>query len=138
MRKPLSHSSRGYSLIEVLLASAILMIGVGAASTMTVVLNKQEEINLQVSRGTARLEAAARMFQMGLSPAQISALLPADPDGGAISFTTVGTVNIPGVGDMESTVCSLSLAIEGDGAFTGATAATREESVTLYRTPLVP
>lgn len=138
MKRCLHFSPRGYSLIEVLVASAILMIGVAAATSMTVVLNKQEEVNLQITRGTARLETAARLFQMGLSPSQVVALLPADADGGSVTFGAVTSVSVSGVGAMETATCTLSVPIEGDGLFAGSTVDARQHTVTLYRLPAVP
>lgn len=138
MKRSSSIARRGYSLIEVLIASAILMIGVSAATGMSVILTKQEEVNLQVSRGTARLETAARLFQMGLTPVQVVALLPADDGAGSLTFGTVSSVNVSGVGIMESVTCSLSIPIEGDGLFSGSTVDSRQHSVTLYRLPAIP
>jgi len=74
-----NRARRGYTLIEALMASAILMIGVGAAASMSLTMVTQEEINERTVRSMNHLENAASLYRMGVDPADIVALLPADP-----------------------------------------------------------
>ncbi len=76
---PSRSSRRGYSLVDTLIAAAILGIGVSAAATLTLGMNTQDEISWRVSRGTALLENAATLYGLGLAPATVIDLLPTDP-----------------------------------------------------------
>jgi len=71
-----SFQPRGYSLIEVLIAGAILVIGVSAAAIMANALFVQEESNGYALRAFNAQEQAARLWQLGLSPATITNILP--------------------------------------------------------------
>lgn len=70
---------KGYTLIEVLAASTILSIAVGAAASLSLTMNTQEEINHRVTRALSIQENATIMFQLGLDQAQINNLIPQDP-----------------------------------------------------------
>ncbi len=69
----------GYTLIETMIAVSILMVGVGAAAKLNLVMTKQEEANANVGRALNLLENTHRLYQLGLAPAEVIALLPEDP-----------------------------------------------------------
>jgi len=66
----------GYSLIEVLVAAAILVIGITGAALLANSLLLQEESNGFSLRAYNAQEQAARLWQLGLLPATITNILP--------------------------------------------------------------
>lgn len=82
----------GYSLVELTVATAVLAAGVAAAASLTLSSAHIEEMNHRKSRIVALNEAAARLWQLGLSPNQIAALLPGDPALSTINFNAGSTV----------------------------------------------
>jgi type II secretory pathway pseudopilin PulG len=81
-------SSAGYSLVELTLATGVLAAGVAAAASLTMTSTRIEEMNHRKARVLATTEAAARLWQLGLSPGQAAQLLPGDPAVASISFNT--------------------------------------------------
>jgi prepilin-type N-terminal cleavage/methylation domain-containing protein len=73
--KPLQ---RAYSLIEVLIAAAVVAIGVSAAAVLVGGLMAQEEANANLLRGINLQEQAVRLWQLGLEENQIFEILPED------------------------------------------------------------
>ena len=65
-----------YSLIEVLIAAAILVVGISAAAILANAILVQEESNGYSLRAFNAQEQAARLWQLGLSPATITNILP--------------------------------------------------------------
>jgi hypothetical protein len=63
----------------VLVAAAILMIAVTAAAALALATVTQEEINTRIARCINLHEQAARLYQLGLEPDTIRAILPVDP-----------------------------------------------------------
>lgn len=83
-------------MIEALVASGILVIGITAAASMSLQLLTQEEINERTVRAFNYLDNAARLYQLGLDPNVIDDLLPEEPV--VTSFTTSSrTVNVGGL-----------------------------------------
>jgi len=89
-----------YTLIEVLIASAILMIAVSAAAALALATVAQEETNARIARCENLHEQAVRLYQLGLEPGVISAILPTDPAKISLVFTTQ-PVSIPSLGTVE-------------------------------------
>ena len=56
----------GYSLVEVVVASSVLMIGVGAACALSLTMIGQEEGHVRIARGVNLVENATRLYQLGL------------------------------------------------------------------------
>ena len=75
-----TNGNRAYSLAEALVAAGILMIGISAASSLTLSMNTQEEISWKVARGLNMLENAAMMYQAGIVGDEPINLIPQDPD----------------------------------------------------------
>ncbi len=78
----------GYTLIEALVASVILMIGISGASSLTLTLITQDEMSQRTAVALNTQENAAELFRMGLSAADIAALLPDDPVTTTLTVTT--------------------------------------------------
>lgn len=65
-----------YTLIEVLVAATIVGVAVSAAVSMSATMNLQEELSWRVSVALNYQENACRLWQFGLSPAEITAVMP--------------------------------------------------------------
>jgi type II secretory pathway pseudopilin PulG len=68
--------NRAYSLIEVLAAGAIVAIGAGAAASLSASVGLQEDLARRVSVARNYQENMARLWQLGLDPTEIAAILP--------------------------------------------------------------
>ena len=88
----------GYSLIEVLVAASILTMGVAAAAKLSLVMVTQEEISQRISVTLAHQETAMRLYQLGLDPAEVTALLPDEPQAGSLTFSLSGATTVSGAG----------------------------------------
>lgn len=69
--------ARGYTLIEVLAAAAIIAIGATAMISLSATLMLQEEFAARVAVVRNYQESMVRLWQLGLSPVQVTALMPA-------------------------------------------------------------
>lgn len=143
--------ARGYTLVEVLVASSILAMGVSAACVLSLAMVTQEEMTHRIERSTSLHENAARLFQLGLPPADISGtngILPANDD---LTLTYSSAVsNVPGVGDlMGQTITATIFTTPADSALPSTARAwtagarrsdstqdrpTRTQALTVYRT----
>jgi type II secretory pathway pseudopilin PulG len=88
--KRAARSTRGYSLVEVLVAGGILALGIGAACVMSLTMATQEEMLHRMARNLNLQENAARMYQLGLNASEITGsngLLPGSNDL-TLSFAT--------------------------------------------------
>ncbi|CAN5408096.1 hypothetical protein BH09VER1_BH09VER1_09830 [soil metagenome] len=97
----------GYTIVEALVAAAILVIGVAAAASLALTMVSQEESNARVARAINLQEQAARLYQLGMSPAGVAAILPADSGVASITFAT-GTTNVASVGTVEIATCEMA------------------------------
>lgn len=86
-----------YSLVEVLAASGIISVAVGAAAALSFTTVGQEESGHRVARALAIQENAARLFRLGLGADEIIRLLPPDPVVSTITIA-IDRPNIAGVG----------------------------------------
>jgi len=104
MKLPRHDSRPAYSLIEVLIASGILLTGIAAVAMMSHTLFLQEEANGRVTRGLNLQEQAATLWQLGLSSSTITNILPercmaANPPGAdTVNLTFTTNANITGLG----------------------------------------
>ena len=99
--QPITLSQRAYSLIEVLAASGIIVIALGAALSLGIATVSQEESGNRIARGLSIQENAARLFRLGLSPEEIIRLIPSDPCVEELSISTpysvmAGSVSVIG------------------------------------------
>lgn len=90
-----------YTLVEALVAAAVLLIAVSAAAVLGLATLTQEETNMRVARCLNLHEQAMRLYQLGLEPAVINALLPPDPAVTETPIFTTQTLSIPNLGDVE-------------------------------------
>ncbi|WP_395752432.1 prepilin-type N-terminal cleavage/methylation domain-containing protein [Prosthecobacter sp.] len=73
---PTTRKARGYTLIEVLAAASIISIGTTAMVSLSATLMLQEEMANRVSITRNYQENTVRLWQLGLSTVQITALMP--------------------------------------------------------------
>ncbi len=130
-----------YSLVEVMVAGAILAVAVLAAVSMTLAVTAQGEANARVARALNLQEQAARLYHLGMNTNEIAALLPADPAVVSVTFSPSPAVLVDVDGlSMERTTCTLVVrasAATGSwsaGTWTGGDAsATRSHDMELVR-----
>lgn len=112
MKRP----SAAYTLVEVLVAASILLIAAAAAAALALATLAQEEANARVARCTNLNEQAARLYQLGLAPDTITALLPPDPAVVSLTFETqdVFIENLGTVQRADSTLVYTTAPLAGD------------------------
>ena len=71
--------AKGYTLVEVLVGMAILSIAIGTATTLASTSSEVEARSREAGRVHSIIEAAHNLYQLGMDPADIPALLPFDP-----------------------------------------------------------
>lgn len=71
-----ARSAPGYTLVEVLAAAAIVSMSATAMVSLSATLMLQEEMALRISVTRNYQENAVRLWQLGLTPVQITALMP--------------------------------------------------------------
>ena len=110
----------GYTLIEVAVASTILLIGVGSACVLSLTMSKQEESHTRVARAFNRLENAVHLYHLGFDTAgtghTVFSLMPPDPMEVASGFTatTESVVAMPGIGNPEMVQFSIDFYTTSD------------------------
>lgn len=80
IRKRRRHSAAGYTLVEVLVASSILALGISAACVLSLAMVTQEEMTHRMERSISLHENAVRLYQLGMEPADIAGVLPGNDD----------------------------------------------------------
>jgi prepilin-type N-terminal cleavage/methylation domain-containing protein len=91
--------ARGYSLVEVMVAAAVIAIGLTASAVLVGTLTQQEEVNAAALRAANLQEQAVRLYRLDVDTALITALLPESstysvsftPANDALSFEVDGT-----------------------------------------------
>jgi len=68
--------TRGFSLVEAMMAAAIIAIGLTAAASLVGALMAKEELNSVSLRAANLHEQAIMLYRLGLSPARIREILP--------------------------------------------------------------
>ncbi len=104
-RHPLSSA---YSLIEVVIAGAILMITIAAAAAMALTVVTQQETNTRISCALNYQEQAAHLYQLGLSTNTIAAILPPDPSVTSLIFQNEVIGPIGNIIGMQSVTCEMT------------------------------
>ncbi len=113
---------RGYTLIEVLAASAVIAVSMAAATSLAASMVFQEELAWRTAITRNYQENMARLWQLGLSPANILAVMPTQNDSTllneAINLTPVVTetnmVSPDGLGKLQAATISASVNISSD------------------------
>jgi len=93
--------NRGYTLVETLVASGILLVAIGAAVSLAVTMTAFEEGNTTVSRAFNYQEQAARLYRLGFTPDEITNLLPPESSVQSLNFTT-NSLTIDHLGTVET------------------------------------
>lgn len=110
---------RGYSLVEVMIAAAIIAVGLTAAAVLVGSLMTQQEVNAASLRATNLQEQAVRLYRLDITATSIIELLPEpatanlQPAAGSygLNFTTAGTTNVTIDGtavQVDLTTCTLA------------------------------
>lgn len=81
----------GYTLIEVLAAAAIVSMGATAMVSLSATLMLQEEMATRVAVTRNYQECMVRLWQLGLSPVQITALMPSQDQNAVLQQAMQGT-----------------------------------------------
>ncbi len=108
----------GFSLVEVLVAAAIVVIGLTAAAVLAGTIMAQQELNAATLRAANLQEQAVKLYRMDLSSSAIRGILPENciasgtpPTGGyTLSFTVATATNavVGGVTvNLDSTACRM-------------------------------
>ncbi len=90
-QSPTARSARGYTLIEVLAAGAIISIGTTAMVSLSATLMLQEELATRVAVTRNYQENMVRLWQLGLSTVQITALMPSQAQNAVLQQAVFGT-----------------------------------------------
>lgn len=115
----------GYSFAEVLVASSLLGLAIGGAVSLSATMNTQNGAALTSAIAQNYHENAAQLWQLGLSPAEVLALMPHVTDnadlqnaivptgtgtGNQVTFGTSGTTTLANsMGTLESVTCALTV-----------------------------
>lgn len=81
----------GYTLIEVLAAAAIVSMGATAMVSLSGTLMLQEEMATRVAVTRNYQECMVRLWQLGLSPVQVTALMPSQDQNAVLQVAMHGT-----------------------------------------------
>ncbi len=125
LQRPSYRQPRGYTLVELLVAAAVLMMGAVVAFHMSSNAVRVEEMNLRLSRGLNLQENYSRTWQLGLSATQVESILPRSTE---VTWTAAAAnPTIAAVGPMEGLSLRATL---NSGVVAGAT---RPNDVFIYR-----
>ena len=119
----------GFSLVEALMAAAIVAIGLTAAASLVGALMAREEVNTVSLRAANLQEQAVMLYRLGLSPERILEILPepcsatTSPSAGAfgLSFGAPSAINCTATDGsafaVTGTTCTLTFPVIGpDGS----------------------
>lgn len=117
-------SKKGYTFVEVLFASALLGVILGGAVKFVGTLNTSDAMARGGAVGITYLENAAKLWQLGLSPAEVVSIMPSatnnefvassvveDASFNAVTFGTGTTTTLANISSTLDTI-TLSTTIE--------------------------
>ena len=118
----LTFRSRGYTIVEAMIAISLIMLAVAAAASISMTIVRQEEVNARAGRAMNWEENAVRLYHLGLGanndPTAIVNIMPVLPN--IVSFTgSPSTLTFAGTlpaGDDTITVTDLTLVYRSDDA----------------------
>lgn len=100
MKLSFKRQPKGYTLIETLVASAVMMLAIGAAASLSLSMVTQEEAAERSLRAANYLENAATLYRLGFeTSAEIEAILPNEPAVSSLTVTPI-TDTVPIVGSV--------------------------------------
>lgn len=120
----------GYTLMEVVASAAFVAVGMAGAVSLAGSMMVQQEMTWRVAVGRNYQENMARLWQLGLSPGEVMALIPSASGNPKLSevvgttptITATGQVNVSALGLMDAAVCSFTINTNNvTGAGTGGT-----------------
>lgn len=124
-------NTKGYTLVETLVAAGILVVAIGAAAALAVTMTAFEEGNATVSRAFNYQEQAARLYRLGFTPDEVIALLPPESSVQSMNFTT-NSLTISNLGTVET--ATLEMVFTSGSAITSATAGANQiNTITVVR-----
>lgn len=138
----------GYTLIEVLAAASIISVGTTVAVSLSSSIMLQEELAFRVAVTRNYQENMIRLWQLGLSSVQVTALMPAQNQNPALQTAIHGTPSLVETGvatisgtSVESAVCTAVVNVSQDprSEIPGASltiTAYRPRLITSLRTPV--
>ncbi len=120
-------NNRGFSLVEVMMAAVIIVIGLTAAAVLAGTIMAQQELNAAALRASNVQEQAVKLYRIDLDGATIRSLLPETcvssgtppANGYVLTFTrpVATTIDVGGtIVNLDSTGCTL---VHGDTASPG-------------------
>lgn len=130
----------GYTLVEVVIAGAVVAVGMAGAASLSSTMMAQQELSWRVSVARNYQENIVRLWQLGLSPNEVMNLIPSSSGnpklsevvGAVPTLTVTGQADEDSMGVMESAVCSFTVNTANvAGAGAGGT-----NEVTVYRPTL--
>lgn len=122
----------GYTLIEVLVAAALLVVVIAGSAAMGLTLVAQEEMNARIARVQNHQEQLARLYQLGLSTADCRYLVPEEP--AIVSVDAAESdVEIENVGAIDRTVWTVVYRPNDPASWLVNSAATRTRTIEAYR-----
>ena len=117
--------ARGYTILEVLVASAMVGVVIGGAVSLAGTMNLQGEAAEVTAMAINYQDNAARLWQLGLTPAEVLAVLPHTTNNSAlessivpygtapgtqVSFTGESTTTLANtMGTLEDVTCSITI-----------------------------
>jgi len=133
----MNRGPHAYTLIETLIAGALLLIGICAAAVLANTMVLQEEANARITRYINLQEQVSRLYQLGLDYAAITNIIPEKcsssnpPPAGSIYLSiTSASTNIAGIGTVEQAACRMVYPVGQD---TGGTAIYGTNDITSIR-----
>lgn len=117
---PAGIRASGYTLIEVLAASAVVAIGMSAMVSLTGTLMLQEEMSWRVAVTRNYQENMGRLWQLGVRPEDVMNLMPSQADNALLNqiingnpniIQMVGTTSPAGLGAMQSATITAAVNI---------------------------
>ena len=130
----------GYTLIEVVASAAVIAVGMAGATSLSSTIMAQQDLTWRVSVARNYQENMARLWQLGLSPAEVVAIMPtasgnpllSEVVGGSPTIVYNGQVNEDNLGVMDAATISFTINTANvPGAGAGGT-----NAVTVYRPTL--
>jgi len=122
--------SRGYTLVETLVAGGLLALAISAAASLSLTMVSQEEVNLRNARALNLLENSAQLYRLGVEPDRIAGLLPNDSIVVSLQFAAGVTTVSGGVGDLDYADISLRYRTSAPGE---SPVSERTETLRAYR-----
>ena len=117
--------NRGYSLVEVVVSSALLGLAIGGALSLAATMNVQHAAAFSGAVSQNYHDNAARLWQLGLSPAEVLSVMPHVTDnadlldaivptgtapGSQVAFGASGTTTLANsMGTVESVPCTMTI-----------------------------